>query len=36
MRVVLAAILLLFASPTFAATWHEAETTHFKIVSAGD
>lgn len=36
MRVLLAAILLLFAPPAFAATWHEAETTHFKIVSAGD
>ena len=36
MRVLLAAVLLLFASPSFAATWHEAETTHFKIVSAGD
>ena len=36
MRVLLAAILLLFASPACAATWHEAETTHFKIVSAGD
>lgn len=36
MRVLFAAIFLLFASPGFAATWHEAETTHFKIVSAGD
>ena len=36
MRVLFAAILLLFASPAFAAAWHEAETTHFKIVSSGD
>ncbi len=36
MRVLFAAILLLFASPAYAVTWHEAETSHFKIVSAGD
>ena len=36
MRFLLAAIVLLFASPANAVTWHEAETTHFKIVSAGD
>lgn len=36
MRIVLAAFLLLFASPSLAATWHEAETAHFRIVSSGD
>jgi hypothetical protein len=36
MRILFAAIFLLFASPAFAATWHEAETAHFRIASAGD
>lgn len=36
MRILLAALLLLFSAPSFAATWREAETTHFRIVSSGD
>ncbi len=36
MRVLLAAFLLAFSTPAFAAAWREAETTHFRIVSSGD
>ena len=36
MRKIFALILLLFARPAFAATWHEAETAHFRIASAGN
>lgn len=36
MRVLLAALLLVFSNPAFAAVWREAETTHFRIISSGE
>lgn len=36
MRVLIAVLLLVFSEPVLAATWREAETTHFKIISSGD
>ncbi|MBN8502567.1 MAG: hypothetical protein J0M19_15675 [Sphingomonadales bacterium] len=36
MRILLAAALFASSTPAFSAVWREADTTHFKIVSAGD
>ncbi len=36
MRILYAALLLIFSAPAYAATWREAETTHFRIISSGD
>ena len=36
MRFLLAAFLLVFSNPAFAAVWREAETAHFRIISSGD